>query len=451
MASTRTNAMNHAEVAAASFDFQRARKALLGWFQTNGRRFPWRDDPTPYRVWISEIMLQQTTTQTVLGYFERFLARFPNVETLAAASEEETLKYWEGLGYYRRARSLRAAAIEIVDRFDSQFPSNYADVLSLPGVGRYAAGAILSFGFDKRFPILEANTTRLHARLIGLLEETTTASAQRLLWKFAEDWLPQESTRRAPGVYRGINGALTDLGRLVCAPVEPRCDDCPLAKQCAANRLGLQEKVPVLKKKAEPIRRVDVALLVFRSDLERATAVDEIDGKTPRAPSDVLLIRRPQNSLWAGLWDFPRFEVVDARFADAQDFSADASLAERLQFFLEEEVGAPPRDYRVGKTITTVRHSVTRYRVALRVCQLVGSSTNFAPREERTLFDSLEQPEPSGVRGDLETRLRSESFAARQAAESRWVPLASLPDFPLSSPGRRVADWLAKNASKKFF
>lgn len=443
--------MNQTEDAAASFDFPRARKALLGWFQTNGRRFPWRDDPTPYRVWISEIMLQQTTTQTVLGYFERFLARFPNVAALAAASEEETLKYWEGLGYYRRARSLRAAAIEIVEKFDSRFPSNYADVLSLPGVGRYAAGAILSFGFDKRFPILEANTTRLHARLIGLLEETTTASAQRLLWKFAEDWLPRESKSRAPDVYRRINGALTDLGRLVCAPVEPRCGDCPLAKQCAANRLELREKVPVLKKKAEPIRRVDVALLVFRSDLDRADAVGEINGKTPRASSDVLLVRRPQNSLWAGLWDFPRFEVVDPRFADAQVFSADASLADRLQYFLEEEVGAPPRDYRVGRALATVRHSVTRYRVTLRVCQLVGSATNLAPREEPTLFDSLERPKSSDVRGDLEARLRSSAFAARQAAELRWVPFAATPDFPLSSPGRRVADWLAKNASKEFF
>ncbi|MBP5622468.1 MAG: A/G-specific adenine glycosylase [Thermoguttaceae bacterium] len=427
------------------FDFRRARKAALAWFQINGRLFPWRDDPTPYRVWISEIMLQQTTTQTVLGYFERFLKRFPNVDALAAASEEETLKYWEGLGYYRRARSLRAAAIEIAERFDSEFPSNYDDVLSLPGVGRYAAGAILSFGFDKRFPILEANTTRLHARLTGLLEEPTTAASQRLLWKFAEDWLPQESSRRAPGVYRRLNGALTDLGRLVCAPVEPRCDVCPLATQCAANRLGLQEKIPALKKKAEPIRRVDVATLIFRSDLKRADFVGETSDATRRAPSDVLLIRRTRRSLWAGLWDFPRFEVVDSRFADARDFSKDASLAERLQYFLEDEVGAPPSDYRVGKAITTTRHSVTRYRVTLRVCQLVGSARKLAESEEKTLFDSLVDAAPRPTRREQVAR------PLRQADELRWVPLASLSDYPLSSPGRRVADWLAKSAAKQNF
>lgn len=437
-----TSQANESAAESSPFDFRRARKAALVWFQTNGRVFPWRDDPTPYRVWISEIMLQQTTTQTVLGYFERFLKRFPNVAALAAASEEETLKYWEGLGYYRRARSLRAAAIEIVERFDAEFPSNYDDVLSLPGVGRYAAGAILSFGFDKRFPILEANTTRLHARLTGLLEETTTASSQRLLWKFAEDWLPQESNRRAPGVYRRLNGALTDLGRLVCAPVEPRCDVCPLAPQCAANRLSLQEKVPVLKKKAEPIRRVDVALLIFRSDLDRADFVGEIDSETRRAPSDVLLIRRPQNSLWAGLWDFPRFEVVDSRFADARDFFDDASLAERLQFFLEEEVGAPPSDYRVGKTATTIRHSVTRYRVTLRVCQPAGSARKLVDSEEKTLFDFPIVDAPISPRREPTGR------ALRQADELRWVPLATLSDFPLSSPGRRVADWLARIAAK---
>ncbi len=443
--------MSRAEIASKKepsppFNFQRARDALLEWFATNGRRFPWRDDPSPYRVWISEIMLQQTTTRTVLGYFERFLKRFPNVESLAASSEEETLMYWEGLGYYRRARSLRAAAVEIVERFDARFPSEYADVLSLPGVGRYAAGAIMSFGFDKRFPILEANTTRLHARLTGLLEETTKSSSQRLLWKFAEDWLPRETKRRVSGCYRNINGALTDLGRLVCSPVGPRCEACPLVEQCVANRLGLQEQTPVLKKKSEPIKRVDVALLIVRADLKRSDKVGEVIGAS-KSPSDVLLIRRPRNALWAGLWDFPRFEVVDSRFVKAKCFSDDASLSERLQFFLEEEVGAPPNDYRVGRTVATTRHSVTRYRVELHVCQLAGTSVNLVRAAEKTLFDSLASSVDSGERDELETKLRDPSFYARQAEELRWVPISSLSDYPLSSPGRRVAERLARFVS----
>lgn len=266
----------------ARFDFSRARRALLNWFKTNGRAFPWRDDPAPYRVWISEIMLQQTTTQTALGYFERFLERFPDVNALASASEEETLKYWEGLGYYRRARALRQAAIQIVERFQARFPSEYDDVLSLPGVGRYAAGAILSFGFDKRFPILEANTTRLHARLLALRSETSASASQKLLWRFAEDWLPKDTSRRPKGLYRDINGALTDLGRLVCAPREPRCGACPLAQFCESERLNLQNVVPVLKPKPEPIRRVDAAIVVFRADLDRADNVGEVEPRRKR-------------------------------------------------------------------------------------------------------------------------------------------------------------------------
>ena len=434
----------------ARFDFSRARRALLNWFKTNGRAFPWRDDPAPYRVWISEIMLQQTTTQTALGYFERFLERFPDVNALASASEEETLKYWEGLGYYRRARALRQAAIQIVERFHARFPSEYDDVLSLPGVGRYAAGAILSFGFDKRFPILEANTTRLHARLLALRSETSTSASQKLLWRFAEDWLPKDTSRRPKGLYRDINGALTDLGRLVCAPREPRCGVCPLAQFCESERLNLQNVVPVLKPKPEPIRRVDAAIVVFRADLDRADNVGEVEPRpeTPLgADADVLLLRRPKGALWAGLWDFPRFDVLDPQAEELRDFSSDASLAERLQWFLEEEVGANPKDYRVGKALTTVRHAVTRYRVTLRVCQLADAKLRLPARSERPLLDLVEEPKRAAPR---RTAPEQADVSTPQAEELRWVPIASLPDFPLSSPARRVAKYVAEKALKIF-
>lgn len=425
----------------SNFDFSRARKALLSWFDANERRFPWRDEPTPYRVWISEIMLQQTTTQTVLGYFERFLARFPNPSALAAASEEEVLKFWEGLGYYRRAKMAREAAREIVARFDGEFPSRFEDVLSLPGIGRYAAGAILSFGFDERFAILEANTTRLHARLLGLRSETTSAESQRILWRFAESWLPRESSRRPAGIYRRINGALTDLGRLICPPKDPSCERCPLAKFCESERLSLQSIVPVLKKKADPIRRTDVALWIAREDLPGAKNVFDLPG-AERSPTDVLLIRRAAGSLWAGLWDFPRFEVGDASVS--RDFSSDAFLADRLQFFLEEEAGAPASDYRVGASLATITHAVTKYRVTLHLCQTTSARTNRAPKKERTLFEFKESPtNPNANRG------KSTRPCARIASETRWVPIDKLRELPLSSPGRRIAELIAKLASER--
>lgn len=430
-----------AERAAETFNFVAARAGLLDWFAANGRVFPWRSEPTPYRVLVSETMLQQTTTQTVLGYFERFLTRFPDVASLAAASETDVLKYWEGLGYYRRAKALRSAAIEIVERFGGVFPERFDDVLALPGVGRYTAGAVLSFGFNRRAPILEANTTRLNARLLGLRLETSTAAAQKILWTFAESWLPTEtdvSQNRKSSVYRDLNGALTDLGRLVCAPNAPNCDGCPLAEFCESRRLRLQNVVPVPKKKPEIIERTDVAFWISRGDLF------DVSGASA---TDVLLVRRPENALWAGLWDFPRFETN----------GANASLDERLQLFLETEIGAAPFDYRPGAVLTTVRHSVTRFRISLNLCRLASGDPTFVAlktkRKMPTLFDALEN---DGTQVAFKQRIafnaatpfsRRADSDVRIAAEFRWVPLDELGAYPLSSPGRKLAKFVAENGA----
>lgn len=428
----------------SAFDFERARTALLRWFDANGRTFPWRSEPTPYRVWVSEIMLQQTTTQTVEGYFSRFLDRFPNAAALASADEATVLKYWEGLGYYRRARSLRAAALQIVERFGGDVPERFEDVLSLPGVGRYCAGAILSFGFDDRAPILEANTTRLHARLLGLRLETTTASAQKILWRAAENWLPLDSGKsRKPNVYRRLNGALTDLGRLVCSPTSPKCDACPLTEFCESWRSGLQDVVPVLKKKAETVSRTDVAFWIERRDLfGESDKRCQKTGCGKENPTDVLLIRRPENALWAGLWDFPRFEITNEAFRDALDFDADVELCDRLQRFLEEEVGATPLDRRPGSVVYTVKHAATRFRITLRFCRLA-----VAKAVEKTLFDALESDAAPRPFQDVAKKAKTPP-SERVAAEVRWVPLAELDAYPLSSPGRKLARFVLKNGAK---
>ena len=434
----------------STFDFERARTALLRWFDANGRTFPWRSEPTPYRVWVSEIMLQQTTTHTVEGYFARFLERFPNAAALAEADEATVLKYWEGLGYYRRARSLRAAALQVVERFGGDVPERFEDVLSLPGVGRYCAGAILSFGFDRRAPILEANTTRLHARLLGLRLETTTSTAQKILWRAAEDWLPLDvGESRKPNVYRRLNGALIDLGRLVCSPTAPKCDACPLTAFCESWRRDLQDVVPVLKKKAETVARTDVAFWIERRDL-----FDDCENGGKRCgktgcdggnPTDVLLIRRPENALWAGLWDFPRFEIANEAFRDALDFNDDVELCDRLQRFLEEEVGAPPLDRRPGSVVYTVKHAATRFRITLRFCRLAG-----AEPVEKTLFDALKSAAAPQPLQDVakKTKKGKTPETERVAAEVRWVPRAELDVYPLSSPGRKLARFVLRNGVK---
>ena len=201
-----------------------------------GRDLPWRANRDPYRILVSEMMLVQTTVTAVIPYFERFLRRFPDPGALAAADESEVLKVWEGLGYYRRARQLHAAARMIVDEHGGTMPDDPAAVRALPGVGRYIAGAILSFAFDRPEPIVEANSQRVLARLLAIKENLKTASTQERIWQAAE--------RLVPGSGAGtFNQALMELGALVCTPREPSCLVCPLSALCEARRLGLQDRL----------------------------------------------------------------------------------------------------------------------------------------------------------------------------------------------------------------
>ena len=185
------------------------RRDLLRWFRRESRDLPWRVDSTPYRVWVSEIMLQQTQVATVIDYYHRFMKSFPTVRDLADASEQTVLSHWEGLGYYRRARSLHAAARKIVDEHEGEFPETYPEVLALPGVGRYTAGAILSIASGQRLPILEGNTQRVFSRWVANRAPVTERSATNLLWKIAEAMLPA----RDAGAF---NQAAMELGALVC-------------------------------------------------------------------------------------------------------------------------------------------------------------------------------------------------------------------------------------------
>ncbi len=205
------------------------RRRLLNWFASNARDLPWRQDPTPYRVWVSEIMLQQTQIATVIPYYHRFLRAFPTVEALASADQSDLLGLWEGLGYYRRARSMQAAAREIVESYDGDFPESYPDVLALPGIGRYTAGAILSISRDQRLPILEGNTHRVYSRWISMRGSIGRTATTNLLWQVAETMTP----RKSPGMF---NQAAMELGALICTARNPNCQSCPVSQSCGAAR-----------------------------------------------------------------------------------------------------------------------------------------------------------------------------------------------------------------------
>lgn len=222
----------------------RLQEKLLAWYDASRRNLPWRENISPYRTWISEIMLQQTTVAAVVPSYERFLRLFPDVRTLAAASEEQVLRAWAGLGYYSRARNLHRAARKVAAEREGVFPETFEEVLALPGVGRYTAGAILSIAFGKPYPVLDGNVARVFARLFGLREDVKKPATIKALWQKAEGLLD----RRRPGDW---NQALMELGATICLPENPRCGACPLFSDCLARKKGLQDKLPVMPKRRD--------------------------------------------------------------------------------------------------------------------------------------------------------------------------------------------------------
>lgn len=303
------------------------RRRLLAWYSKHARDLPWRRSRDPYRVWISEIMLQQTQVATVERYFGRFVQAFPNVATLAAADEQDVLRLWEGLGYYRRARQMHAAAQTIVAEHGGRFPRTVEGLRTLPGVGRYTAGAIASISFEVRAPILEANTIRLLSRLVAYRDDPLSTAGQRVLWQVAEDILPRVSV--SP-----FNQALMELGSLVCKPSEPDCDSCPLSSLCAARQAGVQQEIPRPKAQKQYTEVREVAVIV-------------------RKNGSVLMRHCAPGERWAGLWDFPRFAI-----------EAEGPLFAKVEIVakLRRQTGITCAPATVVKTL---RHGVTRFRITL--------------------------------------------------------------------------------------
>ncbi len=263
------------------------RTGLIEWYRRGHRDLPWRRDRDAYRILVSETMLVQTTVAAVVPFFERFLARFPTVAALAGADESDVLKAWEGLGYYRRARQLHAAAKAVMARHQGVIPDDPDAILALPGVGRYIAGALLSFAFDRPAPIVEANTQRVLARLLAWRDDLKTSGSQKRLWEAAGRLVPD----REPGTF---NQAFMELGATVCTPRGPMCLICPVAAHCGAKSLGIQDLLPRKGARAKPLEVVESCALVVREDR-------------------LLVVQRGPDRLWEGFWEFPTIHVIGRR------------------------------------------------------------------------------------------------------------------------------------------
>ena len=257
------------------------RRRLLAWYDRHGRKaLPWQRSRDPYRIWVSEIMLQQTQVATVIPYYERFLKRFPDIQTLARAKLDSVLHHWTGLGYYARARNLKKAAQKIVREHDGQFPRDIEAVAELPGIGRSTAGAILAFAFGQRHPILDGNVKRVLTRLHAMAAPVAQRETDATLWNLADLYTPR--TRIAE-----YTQAIMDLGATLCRPRKPDCPACPLRRDCVAYALGEPEKFPVRgARKSLPIKQVTMLMI-----------------RDPRGR--VLLTQRPPVGIWGGLWGFP--------------------------------------------------------------------------------------------------------------------------------------------------
>jgi A/G-specific adenine glycosylase len=344
--------MSGASTPIPAADGARVAAALIEWHERSGRHdLPWQRNRTPYRVWVSEIMLQQTQVATVIPYFERFTGRFAQVRALADAPLDEVLHLWSGLGYYARARNLHRAAVQICAAHDGRFPECFAAVAALPGVGRSTAGAILALSLNQRHPILDGNVRRVLARYFAVDGDPGDRSVTDRLWVLSDACTPNRHVD-------AYTQAVMDLGATVCTRRDPACARCPLEDTCLARRTGRQHQLPAPKHRPErPLRRV--FMLAAR-----------------RADGAVWLERRPERGIWGGLWCLPQF-----------DSSAEA--ADYLERILGEH--APPRP------LAAIEHAFTHFDLVMTPLLAHCASLGGAPDPARHAWYQAAAPGALGL------------------------------------------------------
>jgi A/G-specific adenine glycosylase len=349
--------------------------ALLQWFAAHARDLPWRRTLDPYAIWVSEIMLQQTQVKTVIPYWERWMSELPSIADLARARPEKVLKLWEGLGYYTRVRNLQTAARKISSEPGGCFPTQFNEILALSGVGRYTAGAIASIAFNQPAPILDGNVIRVLTRLFAIDADPKQKQTNTQLWAIAEQ-LVREAAQHSPpptphpftlsGACSALNQSLMELGATVCTPRQARCADCPLRSHCAARATNRVDSLPNLARRNAVTPRRFVAFVVER------------DGRW-------LVRQRSAGVLNAHLWEFPNAEIDNG----ATDVNEVASGVLRARL-------------RSLRRLTTVKHSITRYRISLEAYLFTGGR----------IFE--------------------------RSKDARWLALAELEKLPFTSAHRKV-------------
>jgi A/G-specific adenine glycosylase len=330
---------------------------LVRWYRASGRELPWRNHPEPYGVLVSEIMLQQTQVTTVIPYYGRFMSAYPSVRDLAEAPLEQVLKQWQGLGYYSRARYLHRSANQIIEQYGGVFPSDIETLMSLPGIGRSTAGAILTIAMGQRHPILDGNVRRVLCRFFAIKDDPRAKRVETMLWNLSSDLLP----RRLPGFYLQ---AIMDLGATICKPAHPICEDCPVKSACGAKREGLQAVIPLKKTKKKSPHFDYVAGVIFCDDA-------------------VLIRRRPMKGLLAGLWEFPGDRITEIVGEAAVEDSPDTAI----QTYFKNKLNL---GFKTTDKLMTIKHIFTHFKMTLHVFrQGVSSQVEYEPPFRWAKIDTL--------------------------------------------------------------
>lgn len=346
--------------------------AVIAWQKQHGRHdLPWQNTTNPYAIWVSEIMLQQTQVAAVIGYYAKFMHRFPSIESLAIASQEEVLQHWSGLGYYSRARNLHAAAQKIVDDFGGVFPTQFDDILNLPGIGRSTAAAISTFALNTPQPILDGNVKRVFARHFNIAGWPSAAIVMQQLWIIAERENPQGINQTVSAI--AYTQGLMDLGATLCTRTKPKCSACPINTSCVALKLDLVKTLPTPKPpKALPERRTTMLVIINQNK--------------------VLLEKRPQTGVWGGLWSLPEIEMHEI-----------ASEVAQSRLGLEVEATKP---------LAILNHAFTHFKLAITPQPLMLVKQTLQARPTNMIW----LPINDAIRAAIPTPVRKilQSFGVKQ-------------------------------------
>jgi A/G-specific adenine glycosylase len=409
---------------------------LLDWFAHNARDLPWRRTRDPYAIWVSEIMLQQTQVKTVIPYWNRWMRELPTIEAVADASPDKIHKLWEGLGYYTRARNLQKAARQIVAKHGGKFPDDFDDVLALPGIGRYTAGAICSIAFNQPVPILDGNVIRVLTRLFGIGENPREKKTNAQLWQLAEKLVVHASRFTVHGsnsrtrtrtkdeddlVCSNLNQSLMELGALVCTPRNPQCQICPIKKLCVAFREGRVGELPNLSKREAATARRFVAFVIERNGC-------------------FLVRQRPAGIVNAHLWEFPNLEIHPSPSSSgrqsahhsrkkSQSRLTSAATVQESDLEIIRAAKSLGISTRVLHPLCTVKHSITRYRITLDTFHVQFGGVSYT------------SPHPKGAISGTRITRPSEYSGV-------WLPLAKLDSLAFTSAHRKVLGALKTSAGR---